>query len=826
MNKPEILAPAGSIEGMKAALSAGADAVYIGGSRFGARAFAKNPDTEELVDAIRYVHLRNKRIYLTVNTLFKEQEIAALYDFLAPFYDVGLDAVIVQDVGAMRFIAREFPKLSIHASTQMTLTGPEGVPILEPYGVTRIVPARELSIAEIGNLVKKTDAEVEIFVHGALCYCYSGQCLLSSFIGGRSGNRGRCAQPCRMEYTVGKDKKYFLSPKDLCGLSELPDLIETGAASFKIEGRMKQPEYTAAVTDAYRRFTDLYFALGPKAYREKMRSDPEMLRKATDELADIYNRGGFTSGFFKQKNGPELMSVERPGHYGVAVGKVSEKGTGSATFINDKPLSPQDVLEFRKKQGSVEGIPGYYDFTRKEGAATGSTLFTKMLPKLTSQKGDAVFRMRNASLLAEIKQRFLDAELQMPIEGVFYAKAGAVCTLTLSLESVGPLPRKAFYQMPKKTVQVCAEGFLCEAAGKLPATEESVKKQLLRTGTEQFRFRELSVVLEDAVFLPNGLLNELRRNAMKQLECAVAELFERERTERKKDYVSKAVGDASQITGRETDISDDFEQKTYLDCLVSTPEQARAALESDRVHRIYLDFFAYTEEQMLAFAAENKTHGKELFLCLPRICRSETKERVRAFLSEHAEDAEGYLVRNLESMSLLSAYRVPTSKIVPDSCLYTMNSEAGHFYEELLGTENRNRTIPPELSQKEIAELGVNGKTLVAYGRVPLMVSRHCLRKNTTGCSPSDTNTPLELTDRCNEKLCCRTICRDCVNIIYSGKCLNLFGRTEELSKLQPYALRADFTIESGEEVARLLNSNFRHSENDSITGHFDKGIQ
>ena len=243
--KIEILSPAGSYAAFEAALKAGADAVYIGGARFGARAYAENFAEEELIQAIREAHFYDRKLYLTVNTLLKEEEIDGLYDYLAPCYENGLDAVIVQDMGVAGYIRRYFPGLDIHASTQMTITGALGAKFVESRGITRVVPARELSLEEIRQIRRETDLEIECFVHGALCYCYSGQCLLSSMIGGRSGNRGQCAQPCRLPYMFDEKKKYYLSPKDICTLEIIPDLIEAGIDSFKIEGRMKKPEYVA-----------------------------------------------------------------------------------------------------------------------------------------------------------------------------------------------------------------------------------------------------------------------------------------------------------------------------------------------------------------------------------------------------------------------------------------------------------------------------------------------------------------------------------------------------------------------------------------------------
>lgn len=244
--RAELLAPAGSFESMVAAVNAGADAVYMGGSRFGARAYAENPDTGKMIEALDFCHLHGVKLYMTVNTLLKEQEMGDLYDFLAPFYEHGLDAAIVQDFGVLRYLKRQFPELDLHASTQMTDQSAEGAAILEKFGVTRVVTSRELTLPEIRNIHEKTDLEIESFVHGALCYSYSGQCLLSSMIGGRSGNRGRCAQPCRLPWHFSREPRgageYLLSPKDICTLKILPEILEAGVYSLKIEGRMKRPE--------------------------------------------------------------------------------------------------------------------------------------------------------------------------------------------------------------------------------------------------------------------------------------------------------------------------------------------------------------------------------------------------------------------------------------------------------------------------------------------------------------------------------------------------------------------------------------------------------
>ena len=301
----EVLAPAGSFQTFKAVIEAGADAVYVGGSSFGARAYADNFTEEELLGAIDYAHLRGKKVYLTVNTLLKNKEINDdLYDYLLPFYLKGLDAVLVQDFGALSYIHKAFPDLPIHTSTQMTVTGIEGVRLLQSYGVTRVVMARETSLAEMKKIHEATEMELEAFVHGALCYCYSGQCLFSSLLGGRSGNRGRCAQPCRLAYTVMDENhkellkdSYILSMKDMCGIRDINELKEAGVYSLKIEGRMKRPEYAAGVVSFYRKYVD---SLNPV-------SDSDY-----NKLKSLGNRCGFTDKYYFDHNAKDMITYEKP----------------------------------------------------------------------------------------------------------------------------------------------------------------------------------------------------------------------------------------------------------------------------------------------------------------------------------------------------------------------------------------------------------------------------------------------------------------------------------------------------------------------------------
>ncbi len=314
MRKTELLAPAGSLESLIAAVNAGADAVYIGGTRFGARAYANNLTEEDMKWAIDYAHLHGVSLYMTVNTLLKEKELEEdLYDYIKPYYEHGLDAVIVQDFGVLKALSEWFPDLPLHVSTQMTVTGAEGFTFLKDFpNVTRIVTSRELSLEELANIRNTTDFEIESFIHGALCYCYSGQCLFSSVIGGRSGNRGRCAQPCRLPYDVlqqgkrisGDNEKYILSPKDMNTLELLPMLLDLGIDSLKIEGRMKRPEYTAGVVSIYRKYIDLYEKNGDK--------NVKIQKKDVQDLEELFRKRGYSQGFYVQHNGRNMMALSAP----------------------------------------------------------------------------------------------------------------------------------------------------------------------------------------------------------------------------------------------------------------------------------------------------------------------------------------------------------------------------------------------------------------------------------------------------------------------------------------------------------------------------------
>ena len=408
--KVELLAPAGSIEGFYGAIHAGADAVYLGGSRFGARAYADNFTEEELLHCIRYAHLLGRKIYLTVNTLVKESELQELYDYLLPYYKAGLDGVIVQDIGVFAYIREHFPHMELHVSTQMTLTGQYSASLLKEMGACRIVPARELSLKELKEIKHETGLEIEAFIHGAMCYCYSGQCLFSSILGGRSGNRGRCAQPCRLPYSVGINGKqtevcHPLSLKDMCTIEHIPELIEAGIDSFKIEGRMKKPEYTAGVTAIYRKYIDAYYTSPQKAF--------QISKEDLQALSSLYIRSQRQDGYYYKRNGKEMVTLQSPAYSGTdeeLLTKIHKEYieqrphipiTVHGSFITGKPAQVTFIMDSPSAGQFSQNIPFAENCHRDKILVTaeGDTVQTALKQPITRENvekqlgklGDSVF---------------------------------------------------------------------------------------------------------------------------------------------------------------------------------------------------------------------------------------------------------------------------------------------------------------------------------------------------------------------------------------------------------------------------------------------------
>ncbi|MDO5335943.1 MAG: DUF3656 domain-containing protein [Eubacteriales bacterium] len=713
----ELLAPAGSYEGFEGALGAGADAVYVGGSAFGARAYAQNFTEEELLLAIDTAHLHGKKLYMTVNTLLKNKELEeTFYEYFRPYYERGLDAAIVQDFGVMEFLKTYFPKLPIHASTQMTVTGSEGMRFLEEKGVKRVVAARELSLAELSDMHRASSLEIEAFVHGALCYSYSGQCLLSSLLGGRSGNRGRCAQPCRLSYQVTRDKKRLLtdrnlcplSPKDMCGLELLPEILQAGVTSLKIEGRMKKPEYTAGVVSVYRRYLD-ELAENPKKWsvREKDRKF----------LLDIFSRGGSCQGYFRQHNGPDMMA-----------------------FSNEK-----------KTAGVSVEIP-------------------------------------------KIKEK---------IYGKFILFSGHPAILEIT--------------HGRNRIQV-QEG-LVQKAENHPMTEERIRRQMEKCGNTPFQWEKLEIDMEEGIFVPVKLLNEIRREGFARIEETILAPFQRKalKAERTEQFSGKNM--AKQAL------------PLYASC--ENWEQFQILAELSEIQCIYAPL------PVLERAYREKTTDmKRLYLSLPHIVRGKAPEgfweRAGALLDA---GMGGFLASCLEAYAMLR-HRGWQNRCVLDSSMYTWNDRAQNFWSKEGILRN---TVPVELNEKELSHRDNSRSEMIVYGYLPLMVSAQCVQKNLDRCRRD--SSVLWLSDRYKKRFPVQCCCSPwgletpkgalCYNRLLNSLPLGLLKEREQVERLGPEGARLMFTLENGEEVRKLANEFvqvYKYGKNageyEFTKGHFKRGVE
>lgn len=649
----ELLAPAGNLEIFKGVIESGADAVYVGGSMFGARAYANNFTEEELLEAIDFAHLRGVKVYLTVNTLIKNSEFSKLYDYLLVYYKRGLDAVIVQDIGVVKAIHEYFPSMEIHTSTQMTVTGADGVRFLSQFGVTRVVMAREVSLAEMKRIHEETGMELEAFVHGALCYSYSGQCLFSSILGGRSGNRGRCAQPCRLPYTVeGKKDEYILSLKDMCGIKALDKLHDAGVYSLKIEGRMKQLEYACGVVKYYRSYID----------SKKPVSDADY-----DRIKALGNRYGFTDRYYFDHNGSDMVTYVKPNFVSNAAEPSPEK----------RKLSIEGELVLR------EGEPG----------------------SLTVKRGDVTYKA--------------------------------------SIEPVS-------------------------AALKAPLDKKAAIDRINKTGDTDFEFSHIKAQIGENVFVPNGALNKLRRDAISGLCDKLLKKYYRNDA-RYADISSMCELPEHVVKSDAAHEDGAVNAKDYTTiCSCMTRAQLDTLISYDCFDVFYLDFDMYDRKTLIQqFADDVKSltkRNKKVYLMLPTIFRADSSDYFVSIAKElDTVSFEGFVVKNYEEL-YLTENLFTGKKVILDHNMYTFNDVSKSvFFEHGVSGD----TVPLELNSREIMHRNNIGSQMIVYGYYPLMTTANCVHKNTKGCDKKQKL--IYLKDRYNKSFAVCNNCKECYNTIYNS---------------------------------------------------------
>ena len=703
----ELLAPAGSWEALEAAVNAGADAVYMGGKAFGARQYASNFDREEMAKAVYFAHMHRVRIYITVNTLVDDSEMKELASYLLFLNNVGVDGIIVQDLGVIRLSKQIVPDLPLHASTQMTVTNSSGVDFAVAAGMERTVVARELSLEEIKAACSR-GTEIETFIHGALCVCYSGQCLMSSLIGGRSGNRGRCAQPCRLPYKLmnpkgedmlaGKDAgQYLLSPKDMNTLEILPQLIEAGVVSYKIEGRMKRPEYVAIVVDAYRRAIDSYKAGNYNVPAEDL-----------DNIEQIFNRD-FTTAYMTRRPGREMMSDRRPNNRGVLVGRVAklDKARNKATVKLDKELHLGDGLEFWVSVGGRVGT------TVTEMLRNGESVSVAKVGEQVTidvpngvRLNDRVFRTLDAGLMAYAQQFFgPEAKKRIPVDAVVTAKLGE--------------PMKIMLTDDEGNVGYGETNFIVEAARKRALDDEVVRKQIDRLGTTEYLLNSLTFEHDDNVMVPMSEMNEARRMAAESLDAARLEAFAPARKQRHSMNVELVPQERGTRGSRSI---------VTVHCDTVAKVEAALAGGADRV-LFAGDCFStkvVTNEDYRTVVALARKAGKEVAFATPRIIKEAQLKYFDKLFALWNELAPDYVYISNNGLWPL-AKKYPNLKLWADMTLNIYNVQSLEFWNE---AGAQGALLSPELTMAQVEHLAAVAPMPVecmVQGRLEMMVSEYCV---------------------------------------------------------------------------------------------------
>ncbi|NJD51730.1 MAG: U32 family peptidase [Candidatus Methanoperedens sp.] len=787
MHKPELLAPVGSKEALIAAIGNGADAVYFGGTLFSARQFAYNFTNEELEWAIDYAHIRGVRAYVTVNTLVKDTELEKAGEYLHFLCNAGADAVIVQDIGILRLLREQLPALPVHASTQMTIHNIEGAKFLQEMGVKRIVLAREMSLDEISRIKSQSSIEIETFIHGALCFSYSGQCLLSSMIGGRSGNRGYCAQPCRKKYRIGEVEGYLLSPRDLNMSEHIGALMDAGIDSFKIEGRMKRPEYVAGVVRVYRKLIDRY----PAA--------PADFRVTKDEkhtLLQLFNRE-FTTGYFFGNPAGKLMSRKYPHNRGTMLGKTVDYDARTKLVSIDirAPLRIGDGIGIGNWETGITVRNIYIGNKIATEAATGSTVKIPLDIEVT--ENEVVYKTFDSKLMASLERN----ARKIPIKMSFKAK-------------IGELPGLLIDDGENK---VSMNGNIVNPAKTTPVSKSSIAEQLIKLGNTIFEAKEVDFELDKNIFIPISELNSIRRSAIEELTKIRARKWKKECGELKISFEQRK-----------------FEIKPRLAVNMSSVDCLEAAVDGG-ADVIYIGNESFAKEKYYEAIQYAHTKGVKYIISTPRIVK-DLKEldildtQSNPDIKDPVEIADGFLVANLGVLQHLRT-NFANKPIVIDYPLNIFNRQALDYFLNF----SQRVTLSPELTLNEIRELAQSGPAeCIVHGFFPLMVSEHDL---TGSLFPGGKTGDIFLKDEKGFKFPVITDTHKRTNIMNSRE-LCLLGYVPDIIKAGVSCLRIEAGTYDAETTGKITKEyreaiddavcgrqNEKRCQGEHTTGHYFRGV-
>lgn len=741
----ELLAPVGDFECLKAAVQNGADSVYFGANMFSARASAKNFDIENLEIAINYAKIRGVKTNLTLNTLIKNNELDEAFELAKKAYEFGIDAIIVQDLGLASLLIKSFPNLAIHASTQMSVHNLEGVKKLEKLGFKRVVLSRELSIQEIEHICKNTNVQIECFIHGALCISYSGQCLFSSMVGGRSGNRGRCAQPCRLPYTLLEstnsnnnaenykeiNKGYLLSPRDLCGLEYLPNLIEAGVTCLKIEGRMKTPDYVATVVSSYRKYIDMILNNNETSNKQQ---NQEIIIDNQDmhNLMQVFNRGGFSNGHLSDKENRNLIFKEKPSNIGIFLGTVTN-------FNNNK---------------------GHITLNLKDSISIGDKI------SVSTFKEDAVYTVSELMLKDNKNMQTVDAgnivkigrmkgniKVGDKIYKIFSKKLSDICKVTYSGQELRKNSLTCFISIKENvpvtisvsdnlgnTVSINSDIIPVQAISS-PITKERIEAQLSKTNNTPFSFDTINIHLGNNLYLPSiSSLNELRRQILAKYENTILSSFKRKSTSNYYDKYIKSEYENYNYLNRNSEhenidyesnemiVNNKCSKKISLLLNIVNSSFDYASLDNN-IDRIYVPLKYFFNKEYKS-SLEDISKKADLYIYMPCIMRNNYinlfKKHIDTILDNFK--IKGFVISNIGQFELLDNYK--SYDIISN---YTMNLYNNETAKNL---EVSTITLSPELSQDDLSNIEISDKLseMIFYGNTPIMNSNYCLLGNSNKC--------------------------------------------------------------------------------------------
>lgn len=772
----ELLSPAGSMESLKAGIQNGADAIYLGGSSFGARASATNFDNDELMEAVKYAKLRNVNIFVTVNTSIKENEIEELISYTDFLYKIGVDAIILSDIGVAEVLRKRYPNMELHASTQISAHSLNDVLELKKVGFNRVVLARELSIEEIKEICDNVDIDIEVFIHGAICISYSGQCLMSSMLGDRSGNRGRCAQPCRQSYklinkTTGKiidvNGNYLLSPKDLCSIENIEKILDTGVKSLKIEGRMKRPEYVAVVTSRYRKTIDNYI-------NNKITDDKKALK---EDLEAIFNRK-FTSGYLMSENGSDIINLDKPNNVGVKVGEVLS--------FNSKKNKLKIKLSGKLSKGDGINLGGgsigriikngeIFDF-----GVAGEIIEIDFVKNIKSKT--PVYKTSDKLLVDNANKSF--------IEGIENKKINLKCEIFIKVGE------KAKFIL--ENIEVYSDEKI-EKANDKEAEIDKIIEKLCKTGGTPYKFVFDNIFVDKDVFVPVSVLNNLRRKAIEKYE------------EYKLDFSSKRIiysyknfsylKDKKVFNGK---ITLKVHKNSQLDKILENPDI------SEYIREIYTEDFTLLEEYYNKF----KTIGINLVYSALGVIRNEEYSILEKYLSKINNEIFNKVQISTWGSKNFFKSKFGTKKFNIDTYFNIYNSYSLRFFEKYFDAEDI--TISQEINKFEIKSLLNKSKEknanvdMIIYGHTRAMLTEYCAMgvltkdchkdRRCAECARSD----YILKDMENREfrlfqdIFCRTEIRNHIT-------LDLRENINEIFELGVDRVRLDFTYEDSDMVYRIL---------------------